>query len=64
MFGKVRYFLFLTALMALFLVTGCSEDTTAPVDSGSVLRDYMVAENLDLNDMLADWIITAAPAVV
>ncbi len=59
MFGKVRYFLFLTALMALFLVTGCSEDTTAPADSGSVLRDYMVAENLELTDMLADWIVVA-----
>ncbi|MCK4538136.1 MAG: rhodanese-like domain-containing protein [Candidatus Krumholzibacteria bacterium] len=59
MFGKVRHFLFLMVVLAVF-VTGCSEDTTLPVDSGSILRDYMASENLDLDDMLIEWIIAAS----
>ena len=59
MFGKVRYFLFLMVVLAVF-VTGCSEDTTLPVDSGSILRGYMVSEGLDLDDILTEWIIAAS----
>ena len=58
MFNKVRYFSFLMVVMTL-LFTGCSEDTTQPVDSGSVLRAYLDENDLDLDNILTGWIIAA-----
>lgn len=59
MFVKKKYIVLLILVTAIFFV-GCSEDTTAPVDAGSTLRDYLEANNLDLDDILTDWIVDAA----
>ena len=49
MFNKVKYFAFLMVVMTL-LITGCSEDTTLPVDSGSILRTHLESNDLDLDN--------------
>ncbi len=59
MFSKAKYFVFIMVVLALFSL-GCSEDTTAPADTGSTLREYLVENDLDLNYILTDWIIAAS----
>ncbi len=59
--STTRYFLILLALAATILA-GCSENTNAPpVGEGSfaTLRTYLIANNLDLPDILSSWTILA-----
>ncbi len=59
--STTRYFLILLALAATILA-GCSENTNAPpVGEGdfATLRTYLIAENLDLPDVLSSWTILA-----
>ncbi|MBN2185255.1 MAG: hypothetical protein JW746_08000 [Candidatus Krumholzibacteriota bacterium] len=58
MFNKVKWFTVLMVVTAVFFV-GCSEDTTKPVDSGSILRAYLDDNDLDLDNILTSWIIAA-----
>lgn len=54
--SKYKFLLVLLAITALF-ITGCSEDTSAPVEDDSAsltLRNYLVANDMDLPDVLAD----------
>ncbi len=60
--SATRYLLILLALAAVILA-GCSEDTTMPdVGDGSsaTLRAYLIANDLDLPDILTDWLINAS----
>lgn len=60
--GATRYILISLALAAVILA-GCSEDTTMPeVGEGSfaALRTYLIENDLDLPDILTDWIISAS----
>lgn len=57
---KTKYFLILLTVSAMFLA-GCSEDTTAPSESSFMtLRTYLIQNDLDLPDILTDWIIPAS----
>jgi rhodanese-related sulfurtransferase len=51
----------LLPVLAVLFITACSEDNVAPDDrvKAETLRNYLVASNLDLPDLLADWIIGA-----
>ena len=53
--SKYRYILVLLAIAALF-ISGCSEDYTSPGQS-ETLRNYLVANDMDLPNMLTDWLI-------
>lgn len=58
MFKRFKWLpVFMVVLTILFV--GCSEDTTKPVDSGSILRDYLDENDLDLDNILSSWIIAA-----
>jgi rhodanese-related sulfurtransferase len=60
--SATRYILISLALAAVILA-GCSEDTTMPeVGEGSfaALRTYLIENDLDLPDILTDWLITAS----
>ena len=60
---RTKYFLILLAVSAVFLA-GCSEDTTAPSGSSFMtLRTYLIQNNLDVPDVLTDWIIPASSVV-
>lgn len=57
----LKYLLILTLLPALFL-TSCKEDDDIVVggeDTFSVLSDYLIANDMDLPDVLAGWIVGA-----
>ena len=59
--SKYRFLLVLLAITALF-ITGCSEDTSAPVEDDSAsltLRNYLIDNDMDLPDSLSNWIIGA-----
>ena len=60
MSSKYRYILVLLAIAALF-ISGCSEDYTSPEDGtkSETLRNYLVANDMDLPDMITDWLIGA-----
>jgi rhodanese-related sulfurtransferase len=60
MLGKMKHLVLLLMFVAAVFLAGCSEDTTAPADAGSTLREYLTANNLDLDDILTGWIIDAA----
>jgi rhodanese-related sulfurtransferase len=59
--------LFLLFLLPAFILGSCSSDSTndptPSTDPQKILTDYMVAENLDLDDVLSGWIVPA-PATV
>jgi rhodanese-related sulfurtransferase len=60
--SATRFFLISLALAAVILA-GCSEDTSMPeVGEGSfaTLRTYLLENDLDLPDILTDWIIDAS----
>jgi rhodanese-related sulfurtransferase len=60
--STTRYFLISLALAAVILA-GCSEDTSMPeVGKGSfaILRTHLIENDLDLPDILTDWIINAS----
>jgi len=60
--SATRYFLISLALAAVILA-GCSEDTSMPeVGEGSfaTLRTHLIENDLDLPDILTDWIIDAS----
>lgn len=52
------------ALVPMLLITSCSkddDDDDQPQDNKfEVLKDYLVANNMDLDDVLTDWITDAA----
>jgi rhodanese-related sulfurtransferase len=58
---------FLIAIVSVVFISSCKESSDPvpenPIETAefAVLADYLVAENLDLPDILADW-IKAAPA--
>ncbi|MCK5839847.1 MAG: rhodanese-like domain-containing protein [Bacteroidales bacterium] len=58
----LKYFL-LIAILPMFVLVSCEKDDPDPdppvATSFEVLKGYMVAQNLDLNNMLDGWIITA-----
>ena len=58
--SKYRYILVLLAVAALF-ISGCSEDYTSPEDGtkSETLRNYLVANDMDLPDMISSWLIAA-----
>ena len=58
--SKCRYILVLLAIAALF-ISGCSEDYTTPEDGtkSETLRNYLVANHMDLPDMLSSAYIVA-----
>jgi len=55
-----RKLLFLVLLIGVilptFLLNSCKEDPP-PVDHFETLKNYLVTNNLDLNDILVDWVI-------
>lgn len=54
--------IFLMAILPFLFVTSCKDDDPAPAtDNFTVLSDYLVANDLDLDDILIDW-IKPAPA--
>jgi rhodanese-related sulfurtransferase len=57
---RYRCFRLLPVLAALVLAA-CGEDNVAPDDGAkaTALRDYLIASNMDLPDLLTDWIIRA-----
>lgn len=58
----LKYFL-LIAILPMFVLVSCERDAPdPPPTSFEVLKNYLVAQNLDLNNMLDGW-ITAADAV-
>lgn len=60
--SATRYLIVSLALAAVILA-GCSEDTSMPeVGEGSfaTLRTYLITNDLDLPDILTDWIINAS----
>jgi len=60
--SATRYFLISLALVAVILA-GCSEDTSMPeVGEGSfaTLRTYLIESDLDLPDILTDYLILAS----
>jgi len=60
----VKYFMFVLMVSAVVL-SGCSksdDDEPAPPPAAAkfdVLKDYMVANSMDVSDIIADWIISA-----
>ncbi len=58
----VKYFA-LMLLFSAFIITGCSdsnddEPAPAPPAKFDVLKDHMIANNLDVGTIIADWLIT------
>lgn len=52
---------FLMAILPLLFVASCKDDDPAPAtDNFTVLSDYLVANDMDLGDILGSW-ITARP---
>ena len=58
--SKYRYILVLLAIAALF-ISGCSEDYTSPEDGtkSETLRNYLVANDMDLPDILDGYLLVA-----
>ncbi len=58
--SKYKYILVLLAIAALF-ISGCSEDYTSPEDGtkSETLRNYLVANDMDLPDMLDGYLLVA-----
>lgn len=63
---KVLRFSLFIALLFSIAITGCKKDEPEPeptptVNSYEVLSQFMVDENLDLDAMLASWVVAAEP---
>ena len=59
---KLNKIMLLMALLPLLFVSSCKDDDPAPAtDAFGVMTEYMVANGMDLPDVLASW-ITARPA--
>lgn len=61
----LKYFMIVLFASAVF-VTGCSDDdddnpnpSTPTTTTYDLLKDYLVANNMDVDDVIADWITTA-----
>ncbi len=55
---KIKQFLIL--LLSLFILYGCSDSTSSSTNEYTTLTNYMAENNLDLTDVLTDWIIPAS----
>lgn len=63
---KVYQLLFALLALNFVILTGCKEDSDDPtpenpIESYAVLTDYLVANNMDITDVVSDWIV-GAPA--
>lgn len=58
---RILNYAIIIALVPLFILSSCKkdEDPEPQVDKFETLKDYMVANNMDLSDILTDWITTA-----
>jgi rhodanese-related sulfurtransferase len=53
-------YLLILGLLPAFLLTSCKKDSTSPeVDEFSTLTQYLVQNDLDMNDLLANWVVAA-----
>ena len=57
----IRKSLFMFLLALVFVSTACKDDDPVQDSNFDVLSEYLVANNLDLDDVLTDWIV-GAPA--
>ena len=58
---KWMKFVLVIAVFSVIFVAGCKDETTEPTENEfDILAEYLVANDLDFPDMLADWIITAS----
>ena len=58
---KLNRIILWMAILPFLFVMSCKDEDPAPVDAFSIMTDYMVANNMDLPDVLDGW-ITARPA--
>jgi rhodanese-related sulfurtransferase len=54
---KLSMFLFTALLIAAVAFTGCKKDENPDFDSQKALREYLVAQNLDLNTILSGFVM-------
>jgi len=53
-------YLFILGLLPTLLLTSCKEESTTPeVDELATLTQYMVQNDLDMNDLLSGWVTSA-----
>lgn len=58
---KWMKFVLVIAVISVIFVAGCKDDVTDPdVSESEILREYLLSSNLDLTDILNEWIITAS----
>ena len=49
------------AVISVVFVLGCKDDTTDPeITESEILIEYLIDNNMDLTDILSDWLITAS----
>ncbi|MBT7469248.1 MAG: hypothetical protein HN692_02435, partial [Candidatus Cloacimonetes bacterium] len=48
-------------VLAVMVMVGCKDEVVEPeLTESEILVEYLIAQDLDFPDMLADWIITAS----
>ncbi|MBN2616430.1 MAG: hypothetical protein JXR71_12120 [Bacteroidales bacterium] len=62
---KIFYYFMLFGSLQLFVLTGCKDNTTPDPSQSAykTLTTYMVANNLDLPNLLSGWVIDASSIV-
>lgn len=54
---KLSLYLLILFLIPTFLLTGCKEDNEVEFDGQKALTEYLVAQNLDLNKILENFVV-------
>ena len=61
---RLRRVLTILLVLSLVFITSCKDETASPQNSAfETLTDYLVANDLDINNVLTSWIIAAADVV-